>query len=236
MPPPLVEDEESSADEIPFKDATENGADEAGDDEASDGDDAPDEYIVEKILQHDWLDDDTLTFEVKWQGYDDPADHTWEPEENLKTAADVLKAYFKKIGGHPGTRPAKAKKSRKRSVDNVDTPKSGRGSNKKGKHDTPEVAPISRKKKVEKGVEDWKPPPGSWENEIVDVDTIEETFDAADGVNKRWAYVVWNNGRKSRHQLPTLNQKCPQKMIQYYENHLVFRNTNGTETQPKAEE
>lgn len=25
----------------------------------------------------------SLVFDVKWQGYDDPKDQTWEPEENM---------------------------------------------------------------------------------------------------------------------------------------------------------
>lgn len=40
-------------------------------------------YVVEKILKHDWNDDGTLLFEVKWQGYEEASDRTWEPEENL---------------------------------------------------------------------------------------------------------------------------------------------------------
>lgn len=40
-------------------------------------------YVVEKILKHDWNEDGTLLFEVKWQGYDEVSDRTWEPEENL---------------------------------------------------------------------------------------------------------------------------------------------------------
>ena len=43
------------------------------------------EYIVEKILSIKWDDyDDCVKFLIKWEGYEDPSDNTWEPEKNLK--------------------------------------------------------------------------------------------------------------------------------------------------------
>ena len=62
-------------------------------------------YIVEKIVEHNWLDDvcqqyliplrvcdeltelqGTLMLLVKWKGYDDIKDHTWEEEGGLMYA------------------------------------------------------------------------------------------------------------------------------------------------------
>jgi chromobox protein 1 len=88
----------------------------------------------------------------------------------------------------------------------ADTPKSSR---KKGKLDTSEVTRKGKKNNIQ---DEWKPPSGSWENEIVAIDTIEESFDAEKGENLRFAYIIWNNGRKTRHNLAVLNQKCPQKV------------------------
>jgi len=237
--PPLIEDGASSEDEIPFVEESkvnnEDEIEEEAEEEGSGADD-PDEYIVDKILNHAWDDvDGILKFEVKWQGYEKIEDRTWEPEENLETAQDVLKQYFKKIGGRP-TKPtaSNTKKSKKRNLDDVDTPKNARGS-KKGKHeDTPEVA-NGKNKRASKAEQKWTPPAGSWENEVVDVDTIEEVLDAADGIMKRHAYVVWNNGNKTRHLLKVLNLKCPQKMLQYYESHLVFRPTESDTNGAKKE-
>jgi chromobox protein 1 len=39
-------------------------------------------YVVEKILGHRF-NKGVLEFDVKWQGYDNPEDRTWEPEENM---------------------------------------------------------------------------------------------------------------------------------------------------------
>lgn len=39
-------------------------------------------FVVEKILGHRF-NKGVLEFDVKWQGYDNPRDRTWEPEENM---------------------------------------------------------------------------------------------------------------------------------------------------------
>lgn len=77
--------EDDIPDQIPArldKKATEPTQDEEEDDNDEDDDD-DDEYRVEKIVKHDWLDDGTLVYQIKWQGYEDPGDMTWEPVENL---------------------------------------------------------------------------------------------------------------------------------------------------------
>lgn len=51
------------------------------------------------------------------------------------------------------------------------------------------------------------------------VDTVEEAHDGK-GQKIRLAYLAWNNGERSSHLLSVANQKCPQKMLSYYEQHL----------------
>jgi hypothetical protein len=123
------------------------------------------------------------------------------------TAKETLEAYFKKIGGRP---EKKEKKSRKRKTNDIETPKSSSKGRKRNKTatSTPEPTSTSRKKK---DVE-WKPPTGSWENHILNIDTIEELRDEATGELHRHGYVVWKEGTKSRHTLATLNAQAPQKV------------------------
>lgn len=54
-------------------------------DEQEDGSDeeAEDEYSVDKILDHRFERGGVIKYKVKWLGYEDEADMTWEPAENL---------------------------------------------------------------------------------------------------------------------------------------------------------
>lgn len=59
---------------------------------------------------------------------------------------------------------------------------------------------------------DWEPPTGSWEREVNVIESIEEHVDEKTGEMKRWAYVIWNNGKQTKHELRTMNGKAPQKV------------------------
>lgn len=127
------------------------------------------------------------------------------------TAKETLDEYFKKIGGRPPKK--EPEKKRKRKTEDVDTDTSKTTKGKKGKTATPELATSGKKKgSARNGQTEWKPPLGSWEDHIADIDTIEELVDSKTGQPERFAYVVWNNGNKSRHQLVTLNRQAPQKV------------------------
>jgi chromobox protein 1 len=79
------------------------------------------------------------------------------------------------------------------------------------------VTAPAKKPKKEK---EWTPPQGSWENDVDYVETVEQVPDPKTGEEKRYAYLVWNNDKKTQHLLSSVYQKCPQKMLQYYESHL----------------
>ncbi|CBX96122.1 hypothetical protein IAQ61_001304 [Plenodomus lingam] len=216
MPPALSDQEDSSGeDEVPPqpKATKGKGKEKSVDDHVDEGpgqnedkdsgsEEAEDEYIVEKIMGHKFV-KGQLVFHVKWQGYDDPNDQTWEPEDNMTGAVDVMKEYFEEIGGRPEPKGGQKRK--------------GRASVAKSDSGTP--ATVAKRPKQEK---QWSPPPGSWEHDVSHVDTVEEQRDPKTGDLTRYAYLVWNNQKKTQHPLKHVYQKCPQKMLAYYESHLVF--------------
>ncbi|KAF2998528.1 hypothetical protein E8E13_004762 [Curvularia kusanoi] len=220
MPPALSDVESSDHEEVPaskpIKKPGKKAAEPVEPEESEEEDDVgEDEYVVEKIIGHRF-NKGVLEFDVKWQGYENPKDRTWESEENLETAADVLKEYYEDIGG----RPEKPEKGTKRK---------GRASTVKSETGTPASSSKRTKTKEEPAEKPWSPPPGSWEHDVSHIDTVEQSVDPKTGKEAKYAYLVWNNGRKSQHPLRHVYTKCPQKMLQYYESHLVFTTppTNG---------
>jgi chromobox protein 1 len=116
-----------------------------------------------------------------------------------ETASEALHDYFEEIGGRP-TVTGKKRKGRKSGAE------------------TETSTPVNTKRvKKEKS---WSPPPGSWETEVDVIDTVTESINEKTGEKERFVFVVWNNQNKTQHPLRHIYQKCPQKMLQYYEEHL----------------
>ena len=161
-----------------------------------------------------------------------PKVRRYDPRETDKTsfyphcsasAKATLKAYWNKIGG----KPSKAQKSGPGKKRKATSTPAGRATAKRGKSETPEASVSTRKKKgADAGAagntvvkDEFKLPKGSWEDQVASIDTIEEALDEK-GDMQRYVYVMWKTGNKTRHQLSTVNQKCPQQMLRYYESHL----------------
>ncbi|KAE8360654.1 hypothetical protein BDV27DRAFT_38073 [Aspergillus caelatus] len=220
MPPPVenLSDDESTGESIPYNDAKEDHN--SGPENQEDNDDEEEEdeeegvYVVEKILGHDFAKNGTLLLQVKWKGYDDPADETMEPEENLlEGAKDLVEEYYRVQGGRP------------------EKPQRGKRKSMTGPKQTPERSEPKRRRKsrAEAATEtpddddgdlpDWVPRSKNWENEVQTVDTILRDAETSSLI----AYLHWKNGKKSKVSLETCYEKCPRKMLKFYEEHLVFK-------------
>ncbi|KAL3491313.1 hypothetical protein BJX62DRAFT_237237 [Aspergillus germanicus] len=221
MPPPvadLSDDESSTGESIPYEEVEDkkNGVedvDEEGDDEEEDV------YVVEKIMGHNYKSDGTLMLRVKWQGYSDPKDQTLEPEENLlEGAKEVLDEYFKGLGGRPEKPEPKKRKSMGRppkSTPEKPEPRKRR----KSRADTETDATEDKEKEKDSKVPDWVPKSKNWENEVKAVDTIVRERDGL------VAFLHWNNDKKSKVSIEMCYEKCPRKMLKFYEQHLVFKDS-----------
>ena len=112
----------------------------------------------------------------------------------------MLKEYFEDIGG----RPVKPEKGTKRK---------GRASTVKSETGTPVSSSSKRTKKNEEPVEKvWSPLADSWEHDVSHIDTVEQSIDPKTGKEAKYAYIVWNNQKKTQHPLRHLYTKCPQKV------------------------
>ncbi|KAH3914196.1 hypothetical protein HBI56_052130 [Parastagonospora nodorum] len=210
MPPALSDHDSSGEEEIPpvkKGKMTKQAKPVEEVEENEDQEEADDEYIVERIMGHKFVKGE-LVFNVKWQGYDDPKDQTWEPEANMAGAIDVMNEYFDELGGRPEPKGPGKRKGRPSGAN-----KSGSGT------------PASTAKRVKQDRE-WSPPHGSWEDDVDYIDTVEEKVDPRTGELSKFAYLVWKNDKKTQHPLKHIYQKCPQKMLLYYESHLVFTQTH----------
>lgn len=105
-----------------------------------------------------------------------------------------MNEYFDEIGGRPEPKTGQKRKGRP----------SGAA---RSEESTPAAKAAPKRSKKE-----WSPPPGSWEHDVSEVDTIEEGINPKTGQLTRFAYLVWNNGKKTQHPLKHVNQKCPQKV------------------------
>ncbi|TGZ78237.1 chromo domain-like protein [Ascodesmis nigricans] len=199
--------------------AEDDKADDEGDEDEDAGEE--EEYVVEKIMDHK-IEKKKLYFHVKWKGYEKKSDMTWEPEENCAGAQEAVEDYFAEIGGRPQpVTPAKSSNKRNRistvgaSSDNTPAPKSVNKRARKSIAGGGDDMDIDDKK--------WTPPnTKSWEEDVIAIDTIEKNNDG-----QLVCFVQWKDGKKSQHPIQDIYKKCPQRMLKFYEQHLVFKETGA---------
>lgn len=197
------------------------------DEEDEEGDEEEEEYEVQEITGHMLDDKKQPRFRVIWKGYPDEADHTWEPEDNLvENASIILNDYYSKIGGREKVfeKPTKGKKrgrpsaaasaSAPTSANSTPNPSAAKRSRKSEIIDT---HPSSRESPVADATKLFKPPAGSWEDEVVDV----EMFRGNDGELR--VFLTWKNGNKSQHVAQQAYVRCPQRILKFYESRISFK-------------
>ncbi|KAK0708194.1 chromo domain-like protein [Lasiosphaeris hirsuta] len=163
-------------------------------------------------------------FQVKWEGYEKKSDRTWEPEDNLReNASIILSDYLEKIGGRDRlfVDTANAMKGKKRGRPSSGTPTaSGKRTKKNAEHPAGLGAPLAAKNVT------WKPPPGSWEDHIAQLDACED-----EESGKLMVYLTWKNGHKTQHETSVIYNRCPQRMLQFYERHVrIIKRENDTDS------
>ncbi|KAM0252487.1 hypothetical protein ACHAP5_001135 [Fusarium lateritium] len=238
MPPALSDEESSDVGEFTTPPRTsrrkstsavavpEQIPDDVNSDDGSEGDEDDedldeDEFVVEAIKSHLINEDGSITFQVKWEGYEAKKDMTWEPEENLRESAqEILDQYLEKCGGREQlfeeTKTAAKTKKRRRATNGTPSTVStaAKRSRRTEAHPADSTPPATTKK--------WSPPAGSWEDEIETIDACED-----EGSGKLIVYLIWKNGHKTKHDVTIIYKKCPQRMLRFYERHVkIIREEN----------
>lgn len=125
------------------------------------------------------------------------------PYLHRENASEALHAYFKKIGGREKifeeTKEALAKRKRKNASA---TPSETKRSRKSNGHPLESTPPASAK------AVEWKPPSGSWEDEVDTADMCQDE-DSGNFI----VYLTWKNGKKTQHPKEVVYRRCPQKVI-----------------------
>ncbi|EGU84606.1 Chromo shadow domain [Fusarium oxysporum f. sp. vasinfectum] len=139
-------------------------------------------------------------------------------DEDEESAQEILDAYFEKFGGREklfeATETASKTKKRRRATTNGTPSTTSTTKRSRREHPANSATPATAK--------NWSPPAGSWEEEIETIDACED-----EGSGKLIVYLIWKNGRKTKHDTDVIYKKCPQKMLRFYERHVkIIRDEN----------
>jgi chromobox protein 1 len=93
-------------------------------------------------------------------------------------------------------------KNKKRGRPQSNTPtSSSKRSRKNGDHPGNTSPPATAKQVA------WKPPAGSWEDQITELDACED-----EESGKLMVYLTWKDGHKTQHETSVIYKRCPQKV------------------------
>jgi chromobox protein 1 len=125
------------------------------------------------------------------------------------SAKEILNKYLKSVGGREAILGEDAQKKepktkkRGRAATVTSTPDS-KPNGKKPRKNAPHPASTTPPASLEKAA--FKPPTGSWEDEVQGIDACEGT----DG--NVMVFLQWASGHKTQHPLEQVYKRCPQKV------------------------
>ncbi|EPX72904.1 chromodomain protein 2 [Schizosaccharomyces octosporus yFS286] len=217
--------------------------------EGSDGS-GEEEYIVEAVLDARLKENGTgYQYYLKWEGYDDPEDNTWNEEEDCVGCQELVNEFWRKKGGKPPINMLRTKRRKARS-----TSQSRKLLEKKTDDDLkPPISTFSRKRRKSatksKNLEENSDVDPSLspllrsESSAIDsflalrktnafkppfhMESWEDLVDRVETVQKLKSGKIivqlqWKDGQKSAHDNVIIHQKCPLHIIRFYEDHLNF--------------
>ncbi len=124
---------------------------------------------------------------------------------SARTSSELLRDYYASIGGRDKMLEdaAKTLKAKKRGRPSTGTLNASNRKRSRKSHPMESQPPAV----LEKTEEKWRPPTGSWENEVEVVDMFRENNGTL------VVYLTWKNGHKSQHGVQQTYQHCPQKVL-----------------------
>lgn len=125
-----------------------------------------------------------------------------------ENASIILDEYYQSVGGREKVFEdmKNALKNKKRGRPSTNTSTAGnKRARKSGVHPGDTSPPASARQAA------WKPPAGSWENEIAALDAAED-----EEQGKLMVYLTWKNGHRTQHDTSVIYKRCPQKVRQAY--------------------
>ncbi|WBW74208.1 heterochromatin (HP1) family chromodomain protein Chp2 [Schizosaccharomyces osmophilus] len=216
--------------------------------EGSDGSDE-EEYIVEAVLDAR-LKKNGIGYQyyLKWEGYDDPEDNTWNEEEDCVGCQELVNQFWKKKGGKPPINMLRNKRkagsvirsgssSGIKNDDDLQPPfstysrKRRKSVSKLKKHEDnsviePSLSPLLHSKSPTidsylalRKTNGFKPPFHIKSWEDL-VDKVETVQKLKNG--KILVKLHWKDGQQSTHDNVIVHHKCPLHIIRFYEDHLNF--------------
>lgn len=184
------------------------------------------EYVVEKVVDRRTNKGGKTEYLLKWKGFDD-TENTWEPEENLD-CADLIAIYNK---GAKTLKESQSGKNKRRTETDISIPKKVKKNGTTDHNNTTlpnRVASEDRETMKDKEVDsDNQSEQNQKDRGFERGLDPEKIIGATDSSGQLMFLMKWKNSDEADLVVAkTANQKCPQVVIQFYEERLTWHTGN----------